>query len=144
MRTVVKLSSRGQVLSLGLSRLSGFCSYFLSGGTQIRTGDTMIVSHVLYQLSYPARPEGETPEQILRYEVVAIKRPMQLASVTATTGRVSEGVGRHYVCGSIRSWRSDLARRQTRPSPWATRPRRPWVRSEERRVGKECRSRWSP
>jgi hypothetical protein len=39
----------------------------------------MIFSHVLYQLSYPARPEGETPEQILRYEVVAIKRPMQLA-----------------------------------------------------------------
>jgi hypothetical protein len=27
---------------------------FLSGGTRIRTGDTMIFSHVLYQLSYPA------------------------------------------------------------------------------------------
>jgi hypothetical protein len=25
-----------------------------SGGTRIRTGDTMIFSHVLYQLSYPA------------------------------------------------------------------------------------------
>jgi hypothetical protein len=27
---------------------------FSSGGTRIRTGDTMIFSHVLYQLSYPA------------------------------------------------------------------------------------------
>jgi hypothetical protein len=27
---------------------------FYSGGTRIRTGDTMIFSHVLYQLSYPA------------------------------------------------------------------------------------------
>src|SRR3712207_9434197 len=27
------------------------------------------------------------------------------------------------------------------PRPW---PRPSWVRSEERRVGKECRSRWSP
>ena len=26
----------------------------MSGGTRIRTGDTMIFSHVLYQLSYPA------------------------------------------------------------------------------------------
>jgi hypothetical protein len=26
----------------------------VSGGTRIRTGDTMIFSHVLYQLSYPA------------------------------------------------------------------------------------------
>jgi hypothetical protein len=26
----------------------------LSGGTQIRTGDTTIFSRVLYQLSYPA------------------------------------------------------------------------------------------
>jgi len=31
-----------------------FCRAFLSGGTRIRTGDTMIFSHVLYQLSYPA------------------------------------------------------------------------------------------
>ena len=30
------------------------CRTFLSGGTRIRTGDTMIFSHVLYQLSYPA------------------------------------------------------------------------------------------
>ena len=28
--------------------------YYESGGTRIRTGDTMIFSHVLYQLSYPA------------------------------------------------------------------------------------------
>ena len=35
-----------------------------SGGTQIRTGDTMIFSHVLYQLSYPA---GEDRGKILRY-----------------------------------------------------------------------------
>ena len=31
-----------------------FCRNFSSGGTRIRTGDTMIFSHVLYQLSYPA------------------------------------------------------------------------------------------
>ena len=30
----------------------------MSGGTRIRTGDTMIFSHVLYQLSYPARDLG--------------------------------------------------------------------------------------
>ena len=54
-----------------------FCRTLMSGGTRIRTGDTMIFSHVLYQLSYPAR-RGETPEQILRYEVVAIKRPTYL------------------------------------------------------------------
>jgi hypothetical protein len=44
----------------------------MSGGTRIRTGDTMIFSHVLYQLSYPA---GENSAVILRHEVVAIKRP---------------------------------------------------------------------
>ena len=42
---------------------------FGSGGTRIRTGDTMIFSHVLYQLSYPA---GEALE-ILRYGQGAIK-----------------------------------------------------------------------
>ena len=36
-----------------------FCRTLMSGGTRIRTGDTMIFSHVLYQLSYPARSEGE-------------------------------------------------------------------------------------
>lgn len=36
----------------------GICRTFRSGGTRIRTGDTMIFSHVLYQLSYPAG--GET------------------------------------------------------------------------------------
>ena len=30
------------------------CRTLVSGGTRIRTGDTMIFSHVLYQLSYPA------------------------------------------------------------------------------------------
>jgi hypothetical protein len=30
------------------------CRTSESGGTRIRTGDTMIFSHVLYQLSYPA------------------------------------------------------------------------------------------
>jgi hypothetical protein len=52
---------------------SEFCRLFLSGGTRIRTGDTMIFSHVLYQLSYPARGSGSG--MILRHEVVAIKRP---------------------------------------------------------------------
>jgi hypothetical protein len=33
---------------------SAICRTFQSGGTRIRTGDTMIFSHVLYQLSYPA------------------------------------------------------------------------------------------
>jgi hypothetical protein len=48
------------------------CGNFLSGGTRIRTGDTMIFSHVLYQLSYPA---GEDSGVILRHPMVAIKRP---------------------------------------------------------------------
>ena len=41
----------------GLLELSNFTCKWLeneSGGTRIRTGDTMIFSHVLYQLSYPA------------------------------------------------------------------------------------------
>jgi hypothetical protein len=42
----------------------------MSGGTRIRTGDTMIFSHVLYQLSYPA---GQRSGLILRHAVVAIK-----------------------------------------------------------------------
>jgi hypothetical protein len=33
---------------------SAICRTLRSGGTRIRTGDTMIFSHVLYQLSYPA------------------------------------------------------------------------------------------
>jgi hypothetical protein len=49
----------------------------VSGGTRIRTGDTMIFSHVLYQLSYPAR---EGSGVILRHEVVAIKRPPRAAT----------------------------------------------------------------
>ena len=46
-----------------------------SGGTRIRTGDTMIFSHVLYQLSYPARETWEdSPPVILRHAEMAIKR----------------------------------------------------------------------
>src|SRR5215216_2528033 len=54
------------------SVIARFCRTLRSGGTRIRTGDTMIFSHVLYQLSYPA---GEDGAVILRHEVVAIKRP---------------------------------------------------------------------
>jgi hypothetical protein len=57
-----------------LSVFAYFCRTFLSGGTRNRTGDTMIFSHVLYQLSYPARKGSGV---ILRHEVVAIKRPTQ-------------------------------------------------------------------
>jgi hypothetical protein len=32
--------------------------HFRSGGTRTRTGDTMIFSHVLYHLSYPAVRRG--------------------------------------------------------------------------------------
>jgi hypothetical protein len=52
---------------------SAICRTLRSGGTRIRTGDTMIFSHVLYQLSYPARGSGSG--KILRHEGVAIKRP---------------------------------------------------------------------
>src|SRR5215216_7308005 len=46
-------------------------------------------------------------------------------------------------------WRAASAGRRTRRraatwSPATTRTSRRWTRSEERRVGKECRSRWSP
>jgi hypothetical protein len=37
---------------------SALCRTLISGGTRIRTGDTMIFSHVLYQLSYPARDQA--------------------------------------------------------------------------------------
>ena len=47
----------------------------MSGGTRIRTGDTMIFSHVLYQLSYPAE---EDSGMILRHGMVAIKQPSRL------------------------------------------------------------------
>ena len=52
--------------------LSGFCRYFRSGGTGIRTRDTTIFSRVLYQLSYPAEETWE----ILRHAWGAIKRPV--------------------------------------------------------------------
>jgi hypothetical protein len=42
---------RKQVYLYGLGII---CRTLRSGGTRIRTGDTMIFSHVLYQLSYPA------------------------------------------------------------------------------------------
>ena len=51
-----------------------------SGGTRTRTGDTMIFSHVLYQLSYPA---SDGSGVILRYGVAAIKR---LTSRRASSG----------------------------------------------------------
>jgi hypothetical protein len=57
---------------LSPSVFARFCRHLRSGGTRIRTGDTMIFSHVLYQLSYPARKGSGV---ILRHEVVAIKRP---------------------------------------------------------------------
>ena len=41
-------------LPLVLSRFTCKSPQNESGGTRIRTGDTMIFSHVLYQLSYPA------------------------------------------------------------------------------------------
>jgi hypothetical protein len=47
-----ELSSPG--VAAGVLSFSLICRAFLSGGTRIRTGDTMIFSHVLYQLSYPA------------------------------------------------------------------------------------------
>jgi hypothetical protein len=45
------------VIDRGFHRFLHFACKSLqnrSGGTRIRTGDTMIFSHVLYQLSYPA------------------------------------------------------------------------------------------
>jgi hypothetical protein len=54
-----------------------FCRIFKSGETRNRTGDTMIFSHVLYQLSYLAvwamHPEGGVHAKILDYERLAIK-----------------------------------------------------------------------
>src|SRR5829696_3012199 len=41
----------------GASIFPVICRTLRSGGTRIRTGDTMIFSHVLYQLSYPAVPQ---------------------------------------------------------------------------------------
>jgi hypothetical protein len=49
--TPVKKSLRSTARALTFSAI---CRTFRSGGTRIRTGDTMIFSHVLYQLSYPA------------------------------------------------------------------------------------------
>src|SRR5258708_35555863 len=53
-------------------------------------------------------------------------------------------VGRHY---STADRRDSGARRTSRPFRMSTMVAVAWVtsmRSEERRVGKECRSRWSP
>ena len=56
---------------------------------------------------------------------------------------VLEGADRDW------DWSPRYLRSRTRlladPFGWAKRMARPvWKRSEERRVGKECRSRWSP
>ena len=72
MSTVALLLPRDPAPSLGSHSFYEFCRYLVSGGTRIRTGDTMIFSHVLYQLSYPARKGSGV---ILRHEVAAIKRP---------------------------------------------------------------------
>src|SRR2546422_7148889 len=50
------------------------------------------------------------------------------------------------VCSSDLSWRPWAARRSRRPRSSRRSGSRStiWKRSEERRVGKECRSRWSP
>jgi hypothetical protein len=45
-RTVVNLSSTSPELLLNLVVFLRFCRTFLSGGTRIRTGDTMILSHL--------------------------------------------------------------------------------------------------
>src|SRR5256886_12045685 len=65
----------------------------------------------------------------------------------------------HLCCGTIRWWRRHLERDHAKTEPlrggyssvWGRRsfgslPHRQYadLRSEERRVGKECRSRWSP
>src|SRR2546422_6282949 len=39
---------------------------------------------------------------------------------------------------------TSISGRVRRPKTWASRPGGMATRSEERRVGKECRSRWSP
>jgi hypothetical protein len=52
--TVALLLPQGPGTDTGACVFLSFCSTFRSGGTRIRTGDTMIFSHVLYQLSYPA------------------------------------------------------------------------------------------
>jgi hypothetical protein len=74
-RTVVKLSSTSPRRLPEHMVFLRFCRTLMSGGTRIRTGDTMIFSHVLYQLSYPA---GEDSAVILRYEVIAIKHTVEL------------------------------------------------------------------
>ena len=50
----VKLMSKGPDERPGLSHFPLICRNYRSGGTRTRTGDTMIFSHVLYHLSYPA------------------------------------------------------------------------------------------
>jgi hypothetical protein len=46
--------TKGPGSTVWVPYFSAICRTFISGGTRIRTGDTMIFSHVLYQLSYPA------------------------------------------------------------------------------------------
>src|SRR5215204_4534006 len=64
--------------------------------------------------------------------------------------QAEDGIRHHCVTGvqtcalPISPSSSSSSSRRSRPSLAGTRPDRSMVRSEERRVGKECRSRWTP
>src|SRR2546422_6891042 len=98
-----------------------------------RPGDTVRV-HVRLK-----EAEGEK-ERIQQYEGVVISKRGRLTQATFTVRRVSFGVG----IERIFPLHSPMISQIELVSQGNVRRARLYYRSEERRVGKECRSRWSP
>src|SRR5919112_2474904 len=102
LKITAKLLSRGPSVVLEPHIFPAFCRTFKSGETRNRTGDTMIFSHVLYQLSYLAvlatRPKGRSSED------------------SSLRDARYQGTERPYTRAT--PLRSGQVRRRTRASPW--------------------------
>src|ERR1039457_3398313 len=76
------------------------------------------------------------PYEFIRNGPVAQRLPVRIVGIGAGMEYGHEGISHHTI--------EDIAITRVHPGLMVVAPADPPQRSEERRVGKECRSRWSP
>src|SRR5574341_1591950 len=103
---------------------------------------------VLEPSGVTATPGGKPRPPVPRVSASATRGRVAAARISTTEGQRARDVGpcgmRRSVGGTVASQCTECARGTVRKCLWHRRLAWHEGRSEERRVGKECRSRWSP
>src|SRR5690554_8183572 len=108
--------------------------------TQLMDEDA--IRRALYRLSHEISEKNKGVEDLI---IVGIRtRGVPLAQRLAALIRMNEGIDLPVGVLDITFYRDDLSLVSQQPVVHKTEIPLRITRSEERRVGKECRSRWSP